>query len=181
MVAKKISVPEDSCVIDMTNFTSSYNNNNNNNNTNNNNNNNTKDATANSRIKKSLSRKGSLRLGGEKKSNGVTNANESFSKGSSTPEKAATLAGVGPADQQTQVHHQITVTTTNSNITASSTAAENRFGLRRNSFKRSSSTWAVDPKRVLLFFATVSSMGTILLIYFTLSVGKFNVDDQPLE
>ncbi|KAL5730933.1 hypothetical protein ACHQM5_003710 [Ranunculus cassubicifolius] len=32
----------------------------------------------------------------------------------------------------------------------------------------------IDPKRVLLFFATMSSMGTIVLIYFTLSISKFS-------
>ncbi|MQM18157.1 hypothetical protein Taro_051147, partial [Colocasia esculenta] len=32
------------------------------------------------------------------------------------------------------------------------------------------SPW-LDPRRVLLFFATLSSMGTIILLYFTLSMG----------
>ncbi|KAJ0983328.1 hypothetical protein J5N97_011583 [Dioscorea zingiberensis] len=30
----------------------------------------------------------------------------------------------------------------------------------------------VDPRRVLLFFATLSSMGTLILLYFTISMGK---------
>ncbi|KAL5730929.1 hypothetical protein ACHQM5_003708 [Ranunculus cassubicifolius] len=32
----------------------------------------------------------------------------------------------------------------------------------------------IDPKRVLLFFATLSSMGTMVLIYLTLSIAKFS-------
>ncbi|KAI9188456.1 hypothetical protein LWI28_026561 [Acer negundo] len=56
---------------------------------------------------------------------------------------------------------------------------ENRSAMKmRNSFKRSSSTWVIDPKRVLLFFATLSSMGTILLIYFTIAVGKYRAPDE---
>ncbi|KAI3986613.1 hypothetical protein MKX01_014151 [Papaver californicum] len=36
--------------------------------------------------------------------------------------------------------------------------------------------WMMDPRRILFFFASLSSMGTIILIYFTLSIGKFSGD-----
>ncbi|KAE8689711.1 Detected protein of unknown function [Hibiscus syriacus] len=66
-----------------------------------------------------------------------------------------------------QVHHQITITT--GSITA---ATESRFNPRRNSCRRPPPPWLLDPKRVLMLFATLSSIGTILLIYFTLSMSK---------
>nr|DAD20580.1 TPA_asm: hypothetical protein HUJ06_022043 [Nelumbo nucifera] len=46
----------------------------------------------------------------------------------------------------------------------------NRCNSRRYSGRRSS--WFLDPRRVVVFFATLSSMGTILLIYFTLSISN---------
>ncbi|KAL8507523.1 hypothetical protein ACS0TY_018171 [Phlomoides rotata] len=36
---------------------------------------------------------------------------------------------------------------------------------------------SIDPRRILMFLATLSSLGTILLIYFTLSIGKLNHDN----
>ncbi|KAL9452716.1 hypothetical protein AB3S75_008498 [Citrus x aurantiifolia] len=143
-----------------------------------------KDSTnnANSRLtlQKSLSRKGSQRggCGAEKKSN--SNANDrdatlaaSSPRGPSTPEKP-TGAAIGSTDIP-QVHHQITVTT--GNII---TTPDSKSGFRRNSLKRSSHSWAIDPKRVLLFFATLSSLGTILLIYFTLSL-KHSAEENNLD
>lgn len=143
-----------------------------------------KDITANSRItlQRSLSRKGPQR-GGEKKITPIAStANErdivastSSPRGSSTPEKSAVVA-VGTMDNSSnpQVHHQITITT--GNIT---TPTESRSISRRNSFRRS--PWVLDPKKILFLFATLSSMGTILLIYFTLSIGKLNEDEDGLD
>ncbi|XP_065879807.1 uncharacterized protein [Euphorbia lathyris] len=136
----------------------------------------------NSRITRSLSRKGSARGGGGGGGGGggdtTVSASSSSPRGSSMPEKASLVAAV-PTDHSTnpQVHHQITINTTTSNSNAST---EGRFALRRNSFKRPPFSWAIDPKRVLFFFATLSSMGTLLLIYFTLSIGKFGEDDNGL-
>ncbi|KAI3836211.1 hypothetical protein MKX03_028190 [Papaver bracteatum] len=47
-----------------------------------------------------------------------------------------------------------------------------------NQMKSSSQprNWMMDPRRILFFFASLSSMGTIILIYFTLSIGKFSGD-----
>ncbi|KAJ0018002.1 hypothetical protein Pint_10880 [Pistacia integerrima] len=89
--------------------------------------------------------------------------------GSSMPEKPTVVATDYPINPQ--VHHQITITTGN---IITNTPDSGRCTVRRNSFKRSSSLWVLDPKRVLLFFATLSSMGTMLLIYFTLSMSKYN-------
>lgn len=52
---------------------------------------------------------------------------------------------------------------------------------KRSSFKRSSPSWFSDPKRILLFFATLSSMGTMLLIYFTLSISKRSAKEVLLD
>ncbi|KAL9384101.1 hypothetical protein Peur_024424 [Populus x canadensis] len=186
MEAQKISVLDhingfqctkeksDSFVIDMERFSHGIN----------------KDSNTNSRItlQRSHSRKGSPRGGGggEKKINSnlshlsvsdrdaiVASASP---RGPSTPEKAAVVT-VGTADHSSspQLHHQITITTGNMNATPESRC------IRRNSFKRSSPSWVLDPKRVLFFFATLSSMGTMLLIYLTLSIGKLNAIDNSLD
>ncbi|TYJ30868.1 hypothetical protein E1A91_A06G158500v1 [Gossypium mustelinum] len=138
----------------------------------------------NSRITRSLSRKGSQR--GDKKTiiPNHTNSNDmdslvstSSPRGSSMPEKPRTVVAgsTDPATNQ-QVHHQITITT--GNIAA---ATESRFSLRRNTFRRYPPPWLLDPKRILMLFATLSSMGTILLIYFTLSISKMNGDETGLD
>ncbi|KAL5840478.1 hypothetical protein ACOSQ4_013086 [Xanthoceras sorbifolium] len=155
-----------------------------------------KDINANSRItlQRSLSRKGiqrgaaaasSAAAAAEKKINSNTNNDRdtivptSSPRGGGLTEKQMAVAAVGTTTTDhsggPQVHHhQITITT--GNMTGS---PESRFAMKRNSFKRSS-PWAIDPKRVLLFFATLSSMGTILLIYFTLSIGKYRADQNSL-
>ncbi|MBA0568855.1 hypothetical protein Golob_006322 [Gossypium lobatum] len=97
--------------------------------------------------------------------------------GSCMPEKPRTVVAgsTDPATSQ-QVHHQIAITT--GNITA---ATESRFSLRRNSFRRYPPPWLLDPRRILMLFATLSSMGTVLLIYFTLSIRKMNGDENGLD
>ncbi|CAA7394490.1 unnamed protein product [Spirodela intermedia] len=47
---------------------------------------------------------------------------------------------------------------------------------RRTHGRRAAAPW-LHPRRVLVFFATLSSMGTILLLYFTLSMGKMGEGD----
>ncbi|KAG5005162.1 hypothetical protein AAZX31_10G240000 [Glycine max] len=163
----------DSFVIDMDSFSSGINKDSNN---------------ANSRItlQRSLSRKGSQR-GGDRKVNGnvtlhdrdtapTTCSPKAALAGSCTAEKSAVVAvGSTHHSTNTQVHHQITITASNMCTTTTPTT-ESKCITRRNSFKRSSS-WLLDPKRVLLFFATLSSMGTMLLIYFTLTLSKQNADE----
>ncbi|XP_050367408.1 uncharacterized protein LOC126785801 isoform X2 [Argentina anserina] len=141
-----------------------------------------KDVTANSRISRNHSRKWLQRVG-DKKISTDGNSNDrdistsaiSSPKGPLTPKKPAVVAGIVDHPGSPQVHHQITVTATNIGATA-----DGRCVVRRNSFRRSS-FWAVDPKRVLFFFATLSSIGTILLIYFTLAIGKYNLEENSLD
>lgn len=146
-----------------------------------------KDITTNSRIKlqRSLSRKGSQRVP-EKKINSYTNANDRDSpvvgpspRGSCTLEKPLMVA-VGTIDNSSspQVHHQITITA--GNITPATDGRSIRSVLRRNSFKHSS-FWVLDPKKILFLFATLSSMGTILLIYLTLSISKYSTDENGID
>ncbi|KAF2303646.1 hypothetical protein GH714_020587 [Hevea brasiliensis] len=168
----------DSFVIDMESFSHGSNN---------------KDINPNSRItlQRSLSRKGSVRSGSgggggsDKKINSNPSPNDrdtiaaaSSPRGPSMPEKPS-LVAVGTTDHSSnpQVHHHITITTASGKLNPST---ESRCTIRRNSFKRPPS-WAIDPKRVLFFFATLSSMGTILLIFFTLSMGKLGADDSALD
>ncbi|AES93616.2 hypothetical protein MtrunA17_Chr5g0394061 [Medicago truncatula] len=139
-------------------------------------------ANANPRITKglqrSLSRKGSQR-GVDRKVNGLSmlqvhdiNNKDAISAlcsplGSCTP--TAMAAGSPDHSINPHNHHQINIIGT-----TTATTGESRL-TRRNSFIRSSS-WTLDPKRVLIFFATLSSMGTMLLIYFTLISNKQNFD-----
>ncbi|KAG7962796.1 hypothetical protein I3843_09G084800 [Carya illinoinensis] len=141
-----------------------------------------KEITANPRITRSLSRKGYQRVG-EKKIIPMTTAAAadrdpalatSSPRGSSTAEKSM---AVGTIDNPSspQLHHQITITT-GINI---NTPTESRCISRRNSFRRS--PWVLDPKKILFLFATLSSMGTILLIYFTLSIAKLDAKEDGLD
>ncbi|KAG5622843.1 hypothetical protein H5410_008061 [Solanum commersonii] len=144
-----------------------------------------KDINANSRItlQRNLSRKGSFRSGEKKtNSNAVNEKDTNFTAnsprassllgGGITPEKPMALTT--SSDQHTpQTHnHQITIVAGH----GAATATESKIGGRRFSFRRSTN-WTIDPRRILLFFATLSSIGTMLLIYFTLSIAKLNGED----
>ncbi|KAF3619176.1 hypothetical protein BC332_04920, partial [Capsicum chinense] len=147
-----------------------------------------RDINANSRItlQRNLSRKGSFRSGEKKtNSNAVNEKDTNFTAssprgnsllgGGSTPEKPMTLTGTSSDHSAPQTHnHQITIVTGH----GGATATESKVGGRRFSFRRSSSSWTIDPRRILLFFATLSSMGTMLLIYFTLSIAKLNGEEN---
>ncbi|CAN0852476.1 hypothetical protein LINGRAHAP2_LOCUS5328 [Linum grandiflorum] len=137
-----------------------------------------KDSYPSSRItlQRSLSRKGLIR-GSEKKAvvESVVAASACSSPrsgaalvgSSSTPEKGIAAVGQG--------NHQITITSVaggNIKATAAAGSEQGRCTPRRNSFKRCQASWLLDPRKVVIFFATLSSMGTLLLIYFTLSIGK---------
>ncbi|KAK7405870.1 hypothetical protein VNO78_07480 [Psophocarpus tetragonolobus] len=162
----------DSFVIDMDAFSSS--------------NNNKDDTNANSRItlQRSLSRKGSLRLGDRKVNSNATIHDKDAIPTICSPkgslvgvfalEKPVGMA-VGSMDHSMNplLHHQNSMTANN----ISCNPTESKCSItRRNSLRRPSS-WAIDPKRVLLFFATLSSMGTMLLIYFTLAISKQSANE----
>ncbi|XP_047944095.1 uncharacterized protein LOC125190751 isoform X2 [Salvia hispanica] len=131
--------------------------------------------SANSRItlQRNLSRKGSMRPAERKVSSNERDVSmiATSPRATLTLEKQAVVVA-GPHDHSLtttpQLHHQITIT--NGCITAAAETTK-RFG-----FRRSSQTWTINPRRILFFFATISCMGTILLIYFTLSMGKLNGD-----
>lgn len=82
--------------------------------------------------------------------NGIIHFAAAYFVGSCTPEKtSAVTLGTTDNSSSPQVHHQITITANNI-----STVTDGRSVLRRNSFKRSSS-WALDPKKILFLFATL--------------------------
>ncbi|CAN1222284.1 hypothetical protein LINGRAPRIM_LOCUS539 [Linum grandiflorum] len=138
-----------------------------------------KESYANSRItlQRSLSRKGFIRGGGGGDKKG-SNSKEKYSvvAGAAAEASSAALVGGSMPEMGTkttnsngQGHHQITITSAASNIKATTTV-DGRCAVRRNSFKRSQASWLLDPRKVLFFFATLSSIGTLLLICFTLSI-----------
>ncbi|KAH0870934.1 hypothetical protein HID58_077956 [Brassica napus] len=148
------------------------------------------------RVTRSVSRKESLRSNNERKLHSNANGNDKETsspqsplRGSCTPEKASTVRPIDHVGTDTIAAtivsasplHQITVTTTaatGGNV-ISDQNRERRFGFaRKSSFKRSRTSWMLDPKKILIFFATLSSMGSILLIIFTLSISKSNPGDM---
>nr|KAJ0214398.1 hypothetical protein LSAT_V11C400179800 [Lactuca sativa] len=148
-----------------------------------------KDLTHSSRINmdRSLSRKGS-QVRAEKKMNSNSLVNDSNGDTIPTP-KAALMAGTMPEKLMLvkpntdhildpQLHHQITIMTSGNTTTTKAAGAplkSSLFGKKSSSFKLSS---IINPRRILFFFATLSSMGTILLICLTLSMAKYNEDDN---
>ncbi|KAM7525199.1 hypothetical protein LguiA_015101 [Lonicera macranthoides] len=153
-------------------------------------------SSPNSRItlQRSLTRKGSQR-GGEKKINSSNDNNRDNNSivptsspraailGASTPETSMVVT-VSPTEHaiNPQIHHQINITTGNTaTTTTSTTTTEHKLSSRRLSFRRSSPSRTIDPRRILFFFATLSSVGSILLIYFTLSMGKLGGDDNAVN
>ncbi|KAL3325401.1 hypothetical protein AABB24_036567 [Solanum stoloniferum] len=142
-----------------------------------------KEINANSRItlQRNHSRKNSLK---KQNFNDVnekdTNLMAISPKGASMPEKSMVVT----SDHSTpHVHNQNTsvVAASSGAATTTTTAIDGKVAVsKRFSFRRSSSSspWTIDPRRILIFFATLSSMGTILLIYFTLSLTKLNGEDK---
>ncbi|KAK4723286.1 hypothetical protein R3W88_026065 [Solanum pinnatisectum] len=140
-----------------------------------------KEINANSRItlQRNHSRKNSLK---KQNFNDVnekdTNLMAISPKGASMPEKSTVVT----SDHSTpHVHNQNTSVVAASSGAATTTTIDGKVAVsKRFSFRRSSSSspWTIDPRRILIFFATLSSMGTILLIYFTLSLTKLNGEDK---
>ncbi|XP_054794087.1 uncharacterized protein LOC129299647 isoform X2 [Prosopis cineraria] len=134
-----------------------------------------KDSNSNSRITRSVSRKG----WGDKKVNvaaaairdwdAIPAACSPSSKGccvAGMPEKVGpSVVGSGDYCDSPRVHHHITVVTTATGNEAKSIA-------RRNSFKRPSHL-GLDPRMVLAFFSILSSIGTIVLIYLALRTSYY--------
>ncbi|KAL5730931.1 hypothetical protein ACHQM5_003709 [Ranunculus cassubicifolius] len=75
----------------------------------------------------------------------------------------------GTCDTDKLISSPVASSGTKDSITITTERCNSRkYSKQRTSF--------LDPKRVLLFFATLSSMGTMVLIYMTLSLAKFSGD-----
>ncbi|KAI7730546.1 hypothetical protein M8C21_017723 [Ambrosia artemisiifolia] len=91
--------------------------------------------------------------------------------------ETSTPVSIGTIEPQT--HHQISIITTSTATDTGTPSTKSRLvGKRSSSFKQTS---IINPTRIVFFFATLSSMGTILLIYFTLSMAKYNGDKKLLS
>ncbi|XP_048132745.1 uncharacterized protein LOC115728134 [Rhodamnia argentea] len=134
----------------------------------------------------------SLKCGAEKKSIATANANAHDHKTDAekaeeaiitTPERPNMEAGGKTTDHSNgaQANHQITIATTISDVVGDSkcTVAGGKCIVRRSASRHTYLQWILYPKRILFFFATLSSMGTILLIYFTLSITNPQLDGNP--
>ncbi|XP_011086165.1 uncharacterized protein LOC105167966 isoform X2 [Sesamum indicum] len=139
-----------------------------------------KDISSNSRIGRTPSRQGWMR-GVDNNINSATPDLKDLSTlptsptatlhGGSTPQKASAVGAVGATNHHVpQVHHQITI----KNGSMSSIAAEGQRGGKRLSFRRSTLTSLFHPTRILFICATISSIGSIILIYVTLTIGNLN-------
>ncbi|XP_043705496.1 uncharacterized protein LOC122655360 [Telopea speciosissima] len=139
-----------------------------------------RDSSANSRIPRSFSRKGSHRGDRNVKAIDTAAANGDISfKGGidggvsvSLAENSITVpmgtASVEAMNKQAQAVKMMMMMNGESRCISSPR--------RRHGSKRAGA-WVIGPRMVLAFFATLSSMGTILLIYFTLSIGKTGEED----
>lgn len=92
------------------------------------------------------------------------------------PEKPVVAAASDLATSPKIHHHQISI----KKGSLSSPLPESRHSGKRFGQRNSPTAWSIDPRKILMFFATLSSFGTILLIYFTLSMGKLNGNDDGL-
>ncbi|KAK9681623.1 hypothetical protein RND81_10G015900 [Saponaria officinalis] len=132
------------------------------------------------KLQRSLSRK-APQCGMERKINDrdafAPSSSSKDTQAKSTQEKPVSPSTLPMVTQDNSVnnhhsHHQITIKTANVH-----TVPDKQWG-QRSSFKRSRPSWLYDrPRRILLIFATLSSIGTILLILFTLSMSKRNEKD----
>nr|XP_010923935.1 uncharacterized protein LOC105046890 [Elaeis guineensis] len=126
---------------------------------------NDKDSTSSPRdsMVKNLSRKGSQRSGGrlERKAAEVETANSS-------------PGGPGGAEKTPAWVH-VAGERESSGLIQATTPTASGGRCRRPSRKQA--PW-LDPRRVLVFFATLSSMGTLILLYFTISMGKMAGSDD---
>lgn len=119
--------------------------------------------SANSRISvmlhRNLSRNESIKSASSRSTDGSPTGG-SCGPDMSTP---VTVACMELKEPNEQPHQTITITT------------EHKGGSKMSGYLKNRASF-INPRRVLFFFATLSSMGTIVLIYFTLSVSKLTGD-----
>ncbi|WOL15120.1 hypothetical protein Cni_G23901 [Canna indica] len=120
----------------------------------------------NSVMKKNLSRKGSQGSGVEREKN---------NKASEGDQRHA-AGGPGRGERSSPLSVHVAVEGDAAGILRATTPTPDGARWRRVGTRRSHSPW-LDPSRIVIVFATLSSMGTLILLYFTLSMGKMNSDN----
>uniref|UniRef100_A0A7N0TQV2 Uncharacterized protein n=2 Tax=Kalanchoe fedtschenkoi TaxID=63787 RepID=A0A7N0TQV2_KALFE len=126
--------------------------------------------TPSSRILRSFSRKGSLRGGGEKMTSLSHSSVESPRGSPCSPKTPMALVAV-ENHVGSDHHHHVTITAADSD-TRPHPRRLNTGIIRRPHHHQS--PFAVDPRKILFVFATLSSVGSLVLIYFTLAIKKMN-------
>ncbi|KAJ4977382.1 hypothetical protein NE237_002488 [Protea cynaroides] len=127
-------------------------------------------------LQRNLSRKGSHR--GERKNSSATEAIDTTaangdvsSKGGGITVPIAVPMG-NPAAEAMNKQGQVMMTMKNNESRTTSSS-------RRHGGKRPLAP-LIGPRTVVVFFATLSSIGTMLLLYFVLSMGRLSEDDLSL-
>ncbi|XP_023517776.1 uncharacterized protein LOC111781429 isoform X2 [Cucurbita pepo subsp. pepo] len=153
----------DSFIIDMDSFSSST----------------TKEISQSSSISRNFSRKGTLRGGnkiGQDHGAAADDTEQSMSPiggvvlgAASTLEKQAVVMGLGSREEL--------------GGGGNGSGGTERLSVRRSSFKRSSQacSWYLDPRKIFMLCATLSCLGTMVLIYFAFSSGMLNGGESELE
>ncbi|KAG6594650.1 hypothetical protein SDJN03_11203, partial [Cucurbita argyrosperma subsp. sororia] len=167
----------DSFIIDLDSFSSSA----------------TKEISQSSSISRNFSRKGTLRGGNKigQDHGAADDTQESMSPiggvvlgAASTLEKQAVVMGLGSREElggggngSGALSHEI------AKSTAHGGSGTERLSFRRSSFKRSSQacSWYLDPRKIFMLCATLSCLGTMVLIYFAFSSGMLNGGESELE
>ncbi|KAH6795938.1 hypothetical protein C2S51_036924 [Perilla frutescens var. frutescens] len=134
---------------------------------------------ANSRVYSNHSRKGVNSTAANQSTAAALEASTTATLHGGSASEKSVVAALGATDHATnpKIHHQISIKKGSLN----SPPPESRQGGRRFRHRQSPSAWSIDPKKILMFFATLSSFGSVLLIYFTLSMSKLNGDDDGLN
>ncbi|XP_022926750.1 uncharacterized protein LOC111433776 isoform X2 [Cucurbita moschata] len=152
----------DSFIIDLDSFSSST----------------TKEISQSSSISRNFSRKGTLRGGNKigQDHGAADDTQESMSPiggvvlgAASTLEKQAVVMGLGSREEL--------------GGGGNGSGGTERLSFRRSSFKRSSQacSWYLDPRKIFMLCATLSCLGTMVLIYFAFSSGMLNGGESELE
>ncbi|XP_023517777.1 uncharacterized protein LOC111781429 isoform X3 [Cucurbita pepo subsp. pepo] len=154
----------------------------------------TKEISQSSSISRNFSRKGTLRGGnkiGQDHGAAADDTEQSMSPiggvvlgAASTLEKQAVVMGLGSREElggggngSGALSHEI------AKSTGHGCGGTERLSVRRSSFKRSSQacSWYLDPRKIFMLCATLSCLGTMVLIYFAFSSGMLNGGESELE
>ncbi|XP_022142061.1 uncharacterized protein LOC111012281 isoform X3 [Momordica charantia] len=135
-----------------------------------------KEISQNSRITRNFSRKGALRGG-----NKIAQDHAADDTDSHTVESISPLGGAvcGSAT----LEKQAVGLGSREELGGGSGGGGERLSFRRNSFKRSPQpcNWYLDPRKIFLLCATLSCVGTMLLIYLAFSSGMLSVEEGEFD